>query len=363
MKMKQIPEDFVVTEIIPDSFSKYVSRDPSKYIWFTLKKTNWDLFRALKAVSRQLNVSVKRFGYAGTKDKNAVTFQTISVSGISLERLKMVKVKDIELSDFRHATRDIGIGDLEGNHFRITLRDLTKMDERRIRGAAVRIKRKGIINFFGFQRFGTNRGITHMVGRYIVRNDLESAVWTYLTHVSKAESKRKTDARKRLGQIKNIDQALKDFQGIEPEIIILNRLKKYPDDYAGALRMLQSGMLKMFVHAYQSFLWNEIAKKIKSGQNARVPLIGYGTDIENYPRIEKIIRHVLDSEDIQPGDFRISSLPEISCKGDDRDLIIFPKNFDYRFEKDDLNRGRIKAILEFTLPKGSYATEVIRQIF
>jgi len=364
MKLKQIPEDFVVKEILPKSFDQYLSENPdSKYVWFTLKKKNWDLFNALKAIAKQLNVSVKRFGYAGTKDKNAVTYQTISVFGVPIEKLRSVKIKDIELSDFRYANRDIGIGDLEANRFEITIRDLTKDDEKRVKSAAEKIKKNGIVNFFGYQRFGVNRAITHIVGKYIIKNDLKNAVWTYLTHVSKKEDKRKTDARKRLKESFDIDQALKDFSGIKPEIVLLNHLKKYPNDYAGALRKLPIGMRKMFIHAYQSFLWNDIAKKIKLRGNVKIPMIGYETDIEKYPKIKNIIKDVLVSENIQLEDFKIKSMPELSCKGDERDFIVFPKGLKYKFEKDDMNKNRLKVKIEFELPKGSYATEVIRQMF
>jgi tRNA pseudouridine13 synthase len=364
IKIKQIPEDFVVVETLPRSLEKYVYEDPNaKYVWFTLKKKNWDMFKALKFIARQLDVSVKRFGYAGTKDKNAVTYQTVSVFSVSIERLKSVSLKDIELSDFRYADRDIGIGDLEANRFRITIRDLSKADERRIKGAAVRIRKSGVVNFFGYQRFGSGRKITHLVGKYIIKNDLKKAVWAYLAKSSKSETLKRRMAREKLMETRDITQALKDFSGMKFELAMLNHLKKYPNDYAGALRKLPFGLKKMFIHAYQSFLWNEIAKKTKSKKNIKIPLIGYETDIGKYAEIKDVIKIILDYEKIKPEDFKIKPMPELSSKGDERNLIIFPKELEYKFENDEINKGKLKAVVEFELAKGSYATEVVRQMF
>jgi tRNA pseudouridine13 synthase len=178
--IKQVPEDFVVREI----FEKQPRREGWKsedeaYVWFNLTKRNYDLFRCLKTLSRRLGVSPKRFGYAGTKDKRAVTTQKISVWNVPVERLKAVRLKDIELSNFEEAKERINLGDLKANEFEITVRNIEANEKERIERNLESIKKNGFINFFGEQRFG-NRGNTHLVGREILRNNLKEAVWLYL---------------------------------------------------------------------------------------------------------------------------------------------------------------------------------------
>ena len=177
--IKQIPEDFVVREIFEKQKPKPGQKtEDSEYVWFTLMKKNWDLFRALKVISGKLGVSVKRFGYAGVKDKKAITYQKVSVWNVPLEKLERVKIKDIELSDFEEKRERINLGDLEGNEFEIVIRDVDPKEKGRMERNLEVIRKKGFINFYGEQRFGI-RGNTHLVGKEMLNNNLEEAVWIY----------------------------------------------------------------------------------------------------------------------------------------------------------------------------------------
>lgn len=355
-RIKQVPEDFVVKEIFE---KQRISKEKEKgfYVWFTLKKKNWDLFRVLKVLSKKLGVSIKRFGYAGVKDKRAVTYQKISVWNVPIERLKGLKIKDIELSDFEEAKERINLGDLKANRFEIVVRDITKEEKNRIEKNLERIKREGFLNYFGEQRFGSRMN-THLVGREILKNNLKEAVWIYLTK----EGGENEDARKfreNLRKRKDIKIGLKECpKNLKNEIVLMNHLSAKPNDYAGALRKIPKKFRKMFVHAYQSYLWNEIAKISKE---PRIPIIGFKTDLNRYKTkgaIEKILRR----EGIKPRDFLPKSMPELASEGAERERIVKPKGLEWEFERDEINRGKMKCLLRFELPRGSYATVLIGEV-
>ena len=347
-RIKEIPEDFVVKEI----FEKREPKDENKgfYVWFTLKKTDWDLFRALRMISKRLRVSIKRFGHAGVKDKRAVTYQKISVWNVPLERLKSVKIKDIELSDFEEKKERINLGDLKGNEFEIVIRDIDRKDRKIIENNLDKVK-NGFVNYFGEQRFGF-RNNTHLVGKEILKNNLKEAVWTYLTYEGD-ENEEARKFRENLSKNKDFKLALKECpRNLKNEIVLLQHLVKKPNDYAGALRKIPKKFRRMFIHAYQSYLWNETAKISKS---MTIPLIGF----ETHPTEE--VKKILEREKIQTEDFRIKSMPELSSEGGERKRIAEVKGFEWKFTKDEINENRLKCVLRFELPRGSYATVLMEE--
>ncbi len=352
-RIKEIPEDFVVREIFEKKDSK--KEEKGFYVWFTLKKRNWDLFRALRTISRRLGVSIKRFGYAGVKDKRAVTYQKISVWNIPLERLKDLKIKDLELSDFERKNERINLGDLRANVFEIVVRDIERKEkiERNLR----RIKENGFVNYFGEQRFGF-RNNTHLVGREILKNRLKEAVWIYLTKEGE-EKEEVAKFRGNLRKTKDFGIALKECpKSLHNELALLNHLIKKPNDYAGALRKIPKKFRRLFVHSYQSYLWNEIAK---FSNEVRIPIIGFRTDITKY-KTRKQIDRILKRENTRTSDFRIKSMPELSSEGDERERIAKMKGMKWKFGEDELNDNKLKCVLKFEIPKGSYATVLIKEV-
>jgi tRNA pseudouridine13 synthase len=357
-RVKQFPEDFIVREVFEKQQQKegWRSEDES-YVWFDLTKRDCDFFRCLKILSRRLGVSPKRFGYAGVKDKRAVTTQKISVWNVPMAKLEGVRLRDIELSNFEEAKERINLGDLKANRFEITIRDIREVETQNIIENLERIKKNGFVNYFGGQRFG-NRGNTHLVGREILRNDLKEAVWLYLAGGGD-EKDDITSFRRRLKESGDLKAALKECPTIlRNEIIMLNHLVRVPTDYAGALRRLPKKFRMMLVHAYQSHLWNEMAR----GTDADiVPLIGYNTDMSKF-EAKELFENVLEKENVKITDFKIQSMPELSCEGGERERIALAAGLRWGFIADDLTEGRMKCVLNFEIPKGAYATVLLDEV-
>ncbi|MEM5871690.1 MAG: tRNA pseudouridine(13) synthase TruD [Candidatus Aenigmatarchaeota archaeon] len=360
VKIKQIPEDFVVKEIFEKKkFRKGEEKGVEKgyYVWFDLTKKNYDLFRCIKILAKKLGVSIKRFGYAGVKDKRAITTQKISVWNVPIEKLKDIKLKDIELSNFEIKNERINLGDLKGNYFEITIRDIHEKDKEKIEEKLKRIKKEGFVNFFGEQRFGIRKN-THAIGKAIIKNDLKNAVWLYLTDEGEEKEEIKK-FRKFLKETKNLKEAVKICpKNLRYEKLLLEHLISKPNDYAGALRKLPKKLRLLFIHAYQAYLWNEIARVSKA---KIIPLIGFKTKISEYEDA-KTIEKILEKEGVSPENFKIKSMPELASEGGERKRIVKAKKLQWSFNKDELNECKIKCIVKFELESGVYATVFLENV-
>ena len=346
-KIKQQAEDFIVEEITDQETlsinKKYeFKQSEGKFLICTLKKKNWDTQLALRKIAKRLRISKNRIGFAGTKDKKAVTIQLISITNIEIEEVNNLKIKDIEVTPLYYSNERISLGNLKGNHFKIKV--YTNQKPKHI---------TKIPNYFGKQRFGKTRPITHLVGEKIIRGSTKDAVLIYLTKTFEKESEEAKEAREKLSEKMDFKEALDYFPNyLKFERILLNHLAQYPEDFIGALRVLPKTLKMMFVHAYQSYLFNKmldylIKNKLEVDE---LPLIGYDSDLTDWQL------KILKEENIKLEDFRIKEVPELSSPGFTRKSFIEIKDLKTKQEEDSV-------ILEFSLTKGAYATTVIDFLF
>lgn len=378
MKLKQQAEDFIVEEKIK------VPKGEGEYSYFWLTKTNWTTIQAIKKISDQCRVSSKRFGWAGTKDKVGITKQLVSAWNVSKEDIEKISLKDITIKYAGSGSERINLGDLKSNKFELILRELNKEDIKEINNQVTVIKKYGFPNYFGEQRFG--RGNTHLIGKAILKGDLEKAAKLIISYTSN-ESKDATDARlfakENWGEWKEILKKMPKWFGIEKALV--NYLIKYPNDFGGAIRNLSKKLLKLYIHAYQSYLFNKILAKMVSEtskhkkmklknmrisipqQKTSVPyqleLPGYATKLKN-DRYSKILKNLLRRDRIFLKDFKCKSMPELKSRGTSRDTFVKVKGLRIsNFEDDELNKNKKKAKITFTLDPGCYATILIRSLF
>jgi tRNA pseudouridine13 synthase len=354
-KLRTKLEDFLVEEIQNET----VETPEGEYTHFTLEKANWNTMRAIKKIARYLGVSHKRFGYAGTKDRRAVTRQRVAVWKAEPEALEKVKIKDLKLYDFKKSDERISLGDSQGNRFKIIVRDVGfsgKELEAVLGETVAQLEKKGVPNYFGYQRFGTIRPNTHLVGRELLKSDIEGAVMAYLANPSKGEKEDAYNARKTLGENMDFKEALALFpKRLDYERSMLDALLKNPNDFAGALRRLPKKLRWMLVHAYQGYLFNRILSRLMEGgiESEAIPLFGSETLFSDGEQGE-VEMSVLEEEDVQLENFDIASMPELAVEGDYRPAFI--KVSPKCSITDD------GYICEFELPKGSYATVVLREL-
>ncbi|HEY6148745.1 MAG TPA: tRNA pseudouridine(13) synthase TruD, partial [Thermoanaerobaculia bacterium] len=258
-RVKSAPEDFVVEEI---------SAPPPRLVdgrhtIATVRVRNWETNRLVREFARALHISRRRIGFGGTKDKRAVTTQLFSFEGVLPETVAGLHIKEVDILEVFRSDRPLEIGDLEGNRFRIVVRDLavdptTAGTTVEAIGRALRLAR-GFPSFFGIQRFGSVRPITHVVGRHIVRGEFREAVETYVANPIEGEDPESYEVRSALQDTGDVQAALRAYpKSYGFEKAILNHLAADPGDYVGALQALPFNLLMMFVHGYQSYLFNRI---------------------------------------------------------------------------------------------------------
>jgi tRNA pseudouridine13 synthase len=409
--IKSIPADFVVREV-----TNRTEGAEGKYLIAELTKENWETHSVVQELSRRLRVSRNRIGFAGTKDKFALTMQKISLWDIAEAELERVRITDVSLKVLGRSNKAVALGDLHGNEFSIVIRNLVG-DTEAIQGRLETITaelaaRGGIPNFFGVQRFGTQRPITHTVGRYLIQGDVKGAVLAYLRDIFPEESEEIQEARQlcQAGEYKACLKQMPVF--LRYERAMLNELvrggEETPDDarFRAALAVLPRNLQKMFVHAYQAYLFNlMVSRRLERGlpfnealvgdvvcyhderglpDPARVervteakveainrlirhgrafvtaPLIGSATEFAEGAEGE-LEREVLQAEAVRVRDFQLDNLPDLSSKGNRRPILVPVAVTLGELVGDERNPGRWNVRLEFFLPKGSYATVVLRE--
>ena len=310
-KIKEKPDDFIVKEIAE---IKIQSR--GKYLVCLLKKTNYTTIRAIEEIARTLRIPIKNIGFAGIKDKNAITEQYISIKGTTTTKILKLNLKDIKIMFIGYSNEPISLGELLGNEFIITIRTLTHSQIEKFESTSNLMP-----NYFGPQRFSKNNV---EIGRAIIQSDYEGAIEL----ITKSNS--------------DYSEKIKIF------------LDNNPKNYASALSIIPLRLLKLYVHAYQSYLWNHTLNKYLSmnQENAKIPLIGFGTEIYN-KSIMKIISDIMQKEKIEFRNFINRKNPSLSLEGNHRLALVEIKKFKI------LEKEKSKIKISFTLPKGSYATVAI----
>jgi len=397
--LKKYPDDFIVSER-----SDHQLRSPDgKYSIANVKVRNWETNRLIDHLSNILHISRKKIGFAGTKDKRAVSSQLMSFP-VEPSRLENISIKDVYIEKIFRAKRSLTLGDLVGNSFEILIRNT------RVAGSEARdiIEKNlqfiddtgGFLNFFGIQRFGSIRPITHLVGKYIVKGDLEKAVMTYVANPLPGEPRNSFEVRRELEENRDWRDILEKYPpNYSFERAMIRHLGRQNEDYAGAIKSIPKNLQMMFVHAYQSYFFNRmLTERIKrnilpnevqvgdivfpvdeyGGPNRRrpIPVNNYnrskvqgqidrrrayitavlpGTDVE-LARGEQgeIEQMVMVEEGIKPSDFFIPDIQRLSSKGMRREILARVENVNYTIDEDNIK-------MSFDLFKGCYATTFLRE--
>ncbi len=392
-RIRQFPEDFLVEEVLADGSRADVKRaemsvqvtGKGRYLLCVLVKKNWDTILAVKAIAKQLGIGAESIHIAGIKDAKAVTAQHISIGRVTPEQVSQVKIRDINLHPICFVNEKIYSGLLLGNHFCIVIRDIahsSSLIEKRMENIHNELHSLGgIPNFFGHQRFGTVRPITHVVGEHIIRSEWEKAALTFIAMSSEYEHPEARRARQQLWDTRDFKAALYSFpHQLKYERFMLDHLANNRRDFVGAFRRLPMKLCKLFVQAYQSFLFNKfLSARMKNemplsqvlsgdytmkGNDAAcvmLPLVGFRQPI-SAGRQGEIEKQILEAENVNPNDFRVTQMPRISAQGGLRTTLASINSFSTeKSTRDQANCKKRQIRIGFMLPRGSYATVLLRE--
>ncbi len=397
-RIKASAQDFEVREV-----SDYPTKaEDGDHTIATIKSTNWETNRLVRKLSRKLGISRTRVGFAGTKDKRAVTTQLMSFRRASVDDVSNLHLTDVEITDIYSARRGIQLGDLIGNEFTIVLREIPEGDwQQRFETTAQQLNEAGgIPNYFGIQRFGAVRPVTHTMGEHIVNSRFKEAVEAYLYYPEKEESEDAQAARLALykGQLQDGLDIMPTHMSFERSMV--EYLMHNPEDYIGALKVLPINLTLMFVHAYQSHLFNRIlTRRIEAGLPITKPVVGdfilprskLGVPDQDNPvpvgeqNLEKITKlcgkhkafvsipcfgtevplaegepgeieaKVIEEEGLDRDRFIVPEIPRLTTRGIRREA--FCHIMDSSYEVLDESSAKV----QFRLYKGAYATVVVRE--
>ena len=364
-KIKQNNEDFTVSEVISEKASNKISENNGLAVYI-LKKNGIDTTHALRDVE-------KRFGLVlhalGLKDANAITEQYVQAKTMS-RSLEQIEGKNYSLSRIGFTKKPISKQDMLGNKFKIKISELTN-------GVSDFSEQDKILNFFGYQRFGSKRPITHLVGKALIQKNYQKAIDFLLNYSSKYDSEENNHYRKLISERKSDAEVIDELpKSMDIEIAILSSLSK-SNDQKTAIREIPLQMRRFYIHAYQSYIFNKTLSMAfeyeedlftpqendvcydrtnklgkfqnESGQKLTIPLVGHSYFKKT--RFDYYIQKILEQEEISPPEFLIKDFQEISIEGGFRNSAIHCD--DFHISNDTV---------EFQLPRGSYATIVIREI-
>ena len=364
-KIKQNENDFLVKEVLSekaiDSFDNL-----DGHAVYLLKKSGIDTNHALIDIEKRYGLVLKALGL---KDAHAQTEQYVYTYK-KLDSLAEIEGKKYSAKRIGFVKKPISKKDMLGNIFEIKVSDLNEPlpsftdDEK-------------ILNFFGYQRFGSKRPITHLVGKSIIKGNYEEAVDYLLNFSSKYDSEKNNQFRKLISERKSESEIIELLPySMDIERNLLKQLSKDKDP-KNAIRSIPLALRRFYIQAYQSFLFNKtlslayefeeelflstvddvcfdknsILGKFENDPNQRlaIPLIGHSYYKKS--RFDYYIKKILDDELLTPKDFFIKDFQEISVDGGFRNASI---NY--------LNLNINENLIKFQLSRGSYATIVLREI-
>lgn len=397
-RTKGTPDDFRVTEI-----SNYPMPDPSgSFSVLRIRSSNWEQHELGNAVARRLGIRSASVQWAGTKDRRAVAERLLSYRGplpegdLGLPRVVLV--------DAYRARDGLVLGHHFGNAFEVRVDALARGVEESLaafRRTEVELREQGLwANFFGPQRFGEVRPVTHAVGRELVRGDVAAALDLYLAAVVPGTPDSAGDsARRNYGETHDALRALREFPTeYRFERAMLERLAR-GDPPERAFRALGRELRLLFVHAFQALLFNRWLSRrraaglpfdrpvpgdrlLRVGRDGSVraqegipvspdnlsecadlvarkgawlagPLVGYGT-----PRVEgvvgEILEELLEEERVDRDSFKVPKTPEVASAGAWRPALLPVPPI-------GLASDGSGVWFRFALPKGAYATVLLRE--
>ncbi len=385
MKLKQRPEDFAVTE-------SWRFEDDPRGAWFVylMDKQKLSTFEAVDRICTRFKIPRASVSFCGLKDKQGRTTQLVAVQRRQIE----LQDPDLRLKPLGRSRTPLSAANTTSNRFAVTVRDLSEEDVGRLAASIAEVRRLGVVNYFDSQRFGALKHGQGFIVKDLMRGDFEAALRNVLARPSEldrtGDAKVKGFWKEHWGEWDRRNP----YPGAERYQAVVKWLKAHPTDHRGAILRTEPRWRGLQVFAYQSWLWNEGVKQYLrevvgiqrlvsiryqagtllfprelDGPLARLlrdkpfPLLAPASRFDD-PAVERAALSVLGREDMGLADLAVPGTPEIHFEPEDRPLLVRPGRLAVGEAKpDELNRGRLRVNVAFTLPPGAYATLVVKRLF
>jgi tRNA pseudouridine13 synthase len=385
MKLKQEPDDFRVEEL-----TDVVPGDRGPFAFYRLEKRGWSTPDALAAVRRRWKIEPRRLSYGGLKDRHAATVQYLSIFQGPKRDLRHHQVEVTYLGQVAHPYAST---DIRANRFRVRLRAIAATEVEAAERALDQVRAGGVPNYFDDQRFGSVVPGGEFIARLMVRERFEDALRLALTgpyEFDRAEQKReKATLREHWGDW----PALKETLPRGHARSLIDYLLHHPDDFRGAMARLRPELRGLYLSAYQSHLWNRmlarwlrehcrpdqlVSVKLRLGEvpmhrdlddEQRSALASLSLPLPSArmrlaaddPRAE-VVNAVLAEEGLEARQLKIKGIRELFFSKGERAATCMPANLTGRAEPDERHPGKQALNLDFELPRGCYATLIVKRV-
>jgi tRNA pseudouridine13 synthase len=379
--IKESPDDFIVTEI-----PAYQPCGSGEHLYLTFEKRGITTLEAIRRIAGRLKLSDRDVGYAGMKDAVGITRQTFSIQWLTPEKALAMELDGVKVVSAQRHSNKLKLGHLKGNRFRIVIRGVSDAAAQLVPAVMEILGKRGVPNYFGFQRYGA-QGNSHLIGTAMLRRDWQGCV-NHL--IGDPDSVRDEGWSAAIGAYRqgDLNEALRLFpRHCRSERDVLQRLAARPGEYEKAFAAVHPRLKKLYLSAAQSFLFDQtVSRRI-----GRIDEVMTG---------DLACKHIngacfLVEDDIveqgRAAAFEISaSGPMFGCKmkrpegavwelereileqaGVDLPLFDMPGGLRMEGERRPLRVpvGELSwslcsdaVTVEFTLPKGSYATSLVREL-
>jgi tRNA pseudouridine13 synthase len=384
MKLKCQPEDFRVEELTDAQTS-----GSGRYTFYRLSKRDLGTIEAVEAICRRWNLSSRRVSYAGLKDRHAATVQYLTIADGPAHEMSTPR---FDLEPLGRLGQPYSSRQLLGNRFEMVLRDLDVDELDHATHEIEDIPRVGLPNYFDDQRFGSVGFAGEFIAQAWLLGDHERALKLAMAEANPFDR----------SAIKAEKAILRDHWGdwVEAKRLlprssarsIVTYLVDHPVDYRGAFARMRRDLRMLYFSAFQSHLWNLLLAgrlEAEAGPGELVPVdLKVGTF--PFPRrmqpervqalrqlglplpcartpvpagaLGPIIERVLAPFRLGWSDLRIKHLKDIFFSKGSRAGLFFPGHLRAAAEDDALHPGHRALRLSFELPKGSYATILVKRI-
>ncbi|MGZ6126499.1 MAG: tRNA pseudouridine(13) synthase TruD [Myxococcales bacterium] len=388
MKIKQRPEDFVVRE----GYRFEPEREGPVWV-YRMDKQKVSTLQALERISKDFAVRRRDLSVCGLKDKQGRTEQLVGVLGGALGDSEVVQSGDLRLKLIGRAAQPLSSANISANRFEVTVRDLSAAEAARVPESVAEVQRVGVVNYFDSQRFGFLKHGQGFIAKELVRGRWEAALKAFLATPSELDrsddAKVKAFWRDHWGewQLRAPQDAGKRYAPV------LRRLREDPTDFRGAFLHIDRRIRTMALFELQSYVWNEGVKRYLAACIPAAELIGlrYQAGALMFPRAlsrelrdrlwpktfpllapestftDPLVRDcalgALRAQGLTLADLRVPETPNLFFRHEERPLFVVPGKLRVNQPRsDELNRGRMKVNLSFTLPPGAYASLVVRRL-
>jgi tRNA pseudouridine13 synthase len=392
MKIKVKTEDFLVRE----EATVELAAEPRGYTVFRLTKRDWDTFDLIDLLARRLKIPRQDISTGGIKDRHGETEQLISIKnrrGLDAAVRALPPAENFSITFAGYHPAPVTAKDVRGNHFAVTIRDIPPGDLDRFLANARIIERWGVPNYYDEQRFGSARHGKGFIGKEIFRGSREKALRLYFEPSSLDDARTRTLKSRTLQNWGQWDRCLEGSFGENRRI--LTYLSRHRRAFHKALSLIDRRFLVFVLNAYQSLLFNRILtgylenlqeehrfvldplpysqgrflffRELPEGVveellNRALPVPGWDSKIED-PRIAEITARVLNNEGIELRDLKVRQISRIYINGVERPAILLPQDFRVvDTGEDELYEGKVKMTARFFLPRGGYATLIVKRL-